>query len=70
MKTRHSDISTKSQTIIYLLASKRRVTDIVKMGYPKSTVLYYKRKLFEPKKYESYLKRALIYKQKNGTIIR
>lgn len=69
MKTRDSDLSSKSYKIVALLSLGRSVSTIVKMGYAKSTVIYHKRKLFEPEKYKVYLERAIKYnknKPKNG----
>ncbi len=67
MKTQESRLSKKSYAIVGLLSLGRKVSEIQKMGYPKSTIIYHKRKLFEREKYEKYLLRVAKYnKPKNG----
>lgn len=65
MKTRESQLNPKTQEIVKLLHVHTRVADIVRKGYSKSTVLYHKRKLFHPDKYERYLSRQVKYKKAN-----
>lgn len=65
MKTRCSQVNPKTREIIALLKRNVRVRDITKLGHSKSTVLYQKRKLFDPTAYENYLIRQAKYTLKN-----
>lgn len=65
MKTRCSQVNPKTREIIALLKRNVRVRDITKLGHSKSTVLYQKRKLFNPEAYEKYLIRQAKYIVKN-----
>jgi len=55
-KTRDSKIKKSSRKIIQHLNNGKSVGDIVRLGYPESTVKYYRRKLFNPESYERFVK--------------
>lgn len=56
-KTRNSKIKpTSRQIIIFLTENKLSTGQIVKLGYSKSTVKYYRRKLFNPESYDRFIK--------------
>lgn len=63
-RTQDGDISDSSKQIIEFLHKKYTTGQLVKLGYSESTVRYYKRKLFNPEKYQKVLKKARVNNRK------
>lgn len=49
-------IKPTSKRIVRHLENGKSIGDIVRLGYSKSTVKYYRRKLFNPESYERFIK--------------
>lgn len=49
-------INKKTEEIIKLLKSGKTQTEVANMGYPFGTVRYHYQKLFQPKKFERFMK--------------
>lgn len=65
-KTRNSKIKPTSEKIIKHLKNKKSIKQIIKMGYPESTVKYYRRKLFNKEGYERFIKKIAEYNRAKG----
>lgn len=69
-KNRNSKIKQSSREIIsFLTHDKLSIGQIVKMGYAESTVKYYRRKLFNPKSYEKFVKTIGEYNKNRSTAV-
>lgn len=56
-------IKKSSQEIIKLLEQGRSQRSIALMGYPESTVTYYYRKLYKPKRLKRFIKQVRKYQE-------
>jgi len=67
MGLRGKKISKKSQEIVKLIEKGTKSMDIIRMGYPISTVMYYVRKIKKPAKYRKFIKTISKYNNRLST---
>lgn len=68
-KNRNSKIKQSSQEIIEQLKKGNTVSEVIAMGYPTSTVKYYRRKIFFKRSYNRFVKKIAEYNRIRNTAV-